>query len=469
VMGKVWGVDAVAKNASTSFYGNIVSLTESPKKEGLLWVGTDDGLVQVTENDGGAWRKAAHPAGTPEQTYVSYLFPSWGDPNVAFAAFDNHKRGDFAPYLYRTDDKGATWTSIAGDLPKRGTVYSVAQDFEKPDLLFAGTEFGLFFTIDGGKRWIQLKGGLPTIAVRDLAIQRRANDLVLATFGRGFYVLDDYSALRRVTREGLEKGVDLFPVRSAEFYVPAQPLGLKDQSFQGESFYIAKNPELGAIATYWLKDEIKSRRAARQEEEKRTIEHGHEISYPSWEALKTEAREEEPAIVLTVKDEQGNVVRRLSGPVKAGFHRVAWDLRYPAPDPTVVKPSKDDNPFDDGPQGPLAVPGTYRVSLAKRVDGVETALGEAQTFTVQPIGTGGLTHERRAELLAFQRKTASLQRAVLGASKLVKETLERVEVLKKALVDTTGADAKLYGQANAIQARLEDLQEEISGGSVRAK
>jgi len=469
VMGRVWSVDAVAKNASTSFYGNIVSLAESPKKEGLLFAGTDDGLVQVTEDGGRSWRKIASFPGVPAQTYVSFLFPSWFDQNVVFAAFDDHQRGDFAPLLLRSDDRGATWTSIAGDLPKRGTVYAIAQDFEKPDLLFAGTEFGLFFTLDGGKKWIQLKGGLPPIAVRDLAIQRRANDLVLATFGRGFYVLDDYSALRRVSKESLEKGAALFPVKSAEFYVPAEPLGLKEKSFQGEAFYEAPNPGFGAAVTYYLKDEIRSRRATRQEEEKRTVERGHEISYPSWEELKSEAREEEPAVVVTVSDESGNVVRRIAGPVKAGFHRVAWDLRYPAPHPTDPKPPKDDDPFADKREGPLAVPGSYRVTMAKRVDGVETALSEAQAFIVQPVGSGGLGKEQRAELLAFQRKTASLQRAVLGAGKLVKETLERISVLKKALVDTTGADAKLYAQAGALEARLKDVGEELTGATVRSR
>jgi photosystem II stability/assembly factor-like uncharacterized protein len=468
VMGRVWSVDAVAKNASTSFYGNIVSLAESPKKEGLLFAGTDDGLVQVTEDGGGSWRKIATFPGVPAQTYVSYLFPSWFDPNVVFAAFDDHKRGNFLPLLLRSDDRGATWTSIAGDLPKRGTVYAIAQDFEKPELLFAGTEFGLFFTLDGGKKWMQLKGGLPPIAVRDLVIQRRANDLVLATFGRGFYVFDDYSALRRISKDSLEKEAVLFPVKSAEFYVPAEPLGLKDKSFQGEAFYEAPNPQFGAAVTYYLKDEIKSRRAARQEEEKRTVERGHEVSYPSWEELKSEAREEEPAVMLTVSDESGNVVRRVAGAVKAGFHRVAWDLRYPPPNPTDPKPPKDDDPFADKREGPLVVPGTYRVTMAKRVDGIETPIGEAQAFTVQPVGTGGLGKEQRAELLAFQRKTASLQRAVLGSAKLVKETLERISVLKKALVDTTGADAKLYAQAGALEARLKDVGEELAGGTVRS-
>ena len=180
------------------------------------YVGTDDGNLQVTEDGGRSWRKIASFPGVPAQTYVSYLFPSWFDPNVVFAAFDDHQRGDFTPFLLRSDDKGATWTSIAGDLPKRGTVYTIVQDFEKPELLFAGTEFGLFFTLDGGRKWIQLKGGLPPIAVRDLAIQRRANDLVLATFGRGFFVLDDYSALRRVSKESLDRADVTFTLAKSD-------------------------------------------------------------------------------------------------------------------------------------------------------------------------------------------------------------------------------------------------------------
>ena len=186
VMGRVWSVDSVAKNASTSFYGNIVSLAESPLVEGLLYVGTDDGLVQVSEDGGKTWRKQEKFPGIPEMTYVSDLEPSRHDANVVYATFDNHKTGDFAPYVLRSGDRGRTWTSIGGDLPKKGTVYTLALDGEQADLIFAGTEFGLWFTRDGGRKWIELEGGLPPIAVRDLEIQRRENDLVLATFGRGF-------------------------------------------------------------------------------------------------------------------------------------------------------------------------------------------------------------------------------------------------------------------------------------------
>ncbi|MDW8302863.1 MAG: glycosyl hydrolase, partial [Bacteroidia bacterium] len=238
VMGKVWSIDAVAKSQSTSFYGNIVCLQESPKKENLLYVGTDDGLIQVSE-DARTWRKIDNFPGIPKNTYVSAILASQHDENVVYAAFDNHKNGDFKPYLLKSTDKGKTWTSIVGNLPERGSVYCIAEDHINKDLLFVGTEFGVFVTLNGGKQWIQMKNGLPTIAVRDIAIQKRENDLVLATFGRGFYILDDYSPLRTLSEELLNKEAHLFTVKNALLYVPARPLMLKEKGFLGESYYTA--------------------------------------------------------------------------------------------------------------------------------------------------------------------------------------------------------------------------------------
>ena len=219
VMGKVWGPDAVAKNASTSLFGNIVSLTESPVKENLIFVGTDDGLIQVTE-DAQNWRKIDRFPGVPDTTYVSDLFASQHNENVVYASFDNHKNADFKPYLIKSTDKGKTWTSIRGNLPDNGVVYTITEDFENPNLLFCGTEFGLYFTVDGGKKWIQLKGEFPTIAVRDLEIQKRENDLAIGTFGRGIYILDDYSSLRKLSEDLLKREAYVFPVKDALMYMP---------------------------------------------------------------------------------------------------------------------------------------------------------------------------------------------------------------------------------------------------------
>ena len=466
VMGRVWGPEAVAKNSSTSFYGNIVSLAESPAKDGLIYVGTDDGLVQVTEDGGQTWRKVDKFPGVPENTYVSRLEPSPRDADVVYAAFDNHKMGDFKPYLLKSSDRGKTWTSIASNLPERGGVYVVVEDPEKSSLLFAGTEFGLYFTVDGGKKWLQLTGGLPTIAVRDITIQKREGDLVIATFGRGFYILDDYTPLRRVTPEMLNADASLMPVKQALMYVPSLQYGWRGKGFFGEGFYEAQNPPFGAVFTYYLKDELKTKRKARLEQEKKIAKEGGDTPYPSWDQLRAEDREEPPAIVLTVSDEAGRVVRRIEAPASAGFHRVAWDLRFPPPDPASFEVAPEDDPFSGPPVGPQVTPGTYKVAMAKRVDGKLMPLGEAQTFKAVPLGTVTLSAADRAAVLEFAQKAASLQRAVLGANQLVSELRGNLKLARKAADEAPKADEKLMAEVRALDDRLRDLQTTLGGDSV---
>jgi hypothetical protein len=316
---------------------------------------------------------------------------------------------------------------------------------------------------------VQLKGGLPTIPVRDLAIQKREGDLVIATFGRGFYVLDDMTPLRVAKPADLEKDALTFPVKRALAYIPSTPLGGKEKAFLGETLFTAPNPPFGAVLTYYLKEEVKTRRKLRLDAEKEAEKKGAEIAYPDAAALRAEAREEEPAVVLTVKDADGNVVRRLSGPVKSGVHRVAWDLRFPSSTPTSLKPGPTDNPFYEPPTGPLVVPGTYTVSFEKRVDGVLAAFGEPRTFQVESLGLQTLKATDAGELLAFQRKTARLQRAVLGAVDLAEEAQERVKVAKKAIDDTPGADPKLGIEARRIERALDDLLIGLRGDRVMAR
>jgi len=469
MMGKVWSVDAVAKNDSTSFYGNIVSLSESPKKEGLLYAGTDDGLVQITDDAGVTGRRVERFPGVPERCYVSNLTASRHAAGRVYAAFDNHKQGDYRPYLLRSDDEGRTWTSVAGDLPARGTVYAFAEDPAEPSLLFAGTEFGLYFTRDGGKHWVRLKGGVPTVAVRDLAIQARETDLVAATFGRGFYILDDYSPLRAATPELLDREAALFPVKKAVAYIPSAPMGLEGKADQGDALYTAENPPFGATFTYYLKEEIRSLRDQRREAEKKLDEAKKEIPYPTWDALRAEDREEAPVVLLTVKDAEGAVVRRLEGPVTQGFHRVAWDLRFPPSEPVSLEKPADFDPWSAKPQGPLALPGTYTVELAKRVRGEVVSLGEPQRFEVVALGTAGLPTADRATILAFQQKTARLQRAVLGAQKLADEAASRLKHLKRAFEDTPSAPPELAARARALETRLADLRVELEGDATVAK
>ncbi len=461
LMGEIQSVDAVAKNASTSFYGNVVALSESPLVEGLLYAGTDDGLIQVTEDGGKTWRKIESFPGVPELSYAGWVQASVHDPDVVFAAFDNHKRGDFKPYVLRSDDRGRSWRSIASNLPERGSAYCVVQDHVEPGLLFAGTEFGLYFSVDGGGAWVRLRGGFPTIAVRDLEIQRRESDLVVGTFGRGIYVLDDYSPLRHVDTAALKREAVLFPVKNAKMFMPSARLGITGLAFQGAGYYSAPNPPFGAVVTYYLRDKLETSKGTRRASER---EHGvTKEGYPTWSELRKEDREEPPVVELTIRDDEGNVVRRLSGPVEAGMHRVAWDLRYPAPDPTTLGPPKELAPWESPSIGPMAVPGTFTVSLAKRVDGVTTSLGEPQRFDAVPLELATLGAKDREALLAFQKKTARLQRAVLGAVRVATETRSRLDLLAAALVDTPGADPSLGDRARALTERLLDLQVALSG------
>ncbi|HEX3070220.1 MAG TPA: glycosyl hydrolase [Thermoanaerobaculia bacterium] len=471
VMGRVWGVDAVAKGASTSWYGNIVSLAESPLQEGLIYVGTDDGLIQVTEDGGKNWRKVDHIAGVPDMTYVSCLAASQHDANVVYAAFDNHKTGDFKPYVLKSSDRGKTWTSISGDLPSRGMSYALVEDRVDPKLLFAGTEYGLFVSQNGGSSWFQLKGNFPTVAVRDLWFQKRHDDLVIATFGRGFWVLDDVGPLRAMTPAIAANEATLFPTRDADLFVERAQYGLPGKSFQGASFFTAPNPPFGAVFTYYLKDELKSRRKQRQEAESKidqdkSNEPGHALPpYPTLDQLRAEDREIEPAIVMIVSDEEGNVIRRVNGPAKAGFHRVAWDLRYPPPNPIELKEPEADV-FSPPPGGPLVAPGKYTVRVAKRIDGVETPLGTPQTFNVVPLYLSIMKESDRATVLDFQKKAAALQRTLMGAARVTQESLTRIQYIRRALDEIAGPDPKLLAKVNTIDASLRDINDQLNGDPI---
>ena len=464
VMGRVMGIDAVAKNASTTLFGVILTIAESPLKEGVLFAGTDDGKISVSENAGGTWRSIDHVPGVPDTAPVFKILASQHDPNVVYAAFNNHQAGDFKPYVMKSSDLGRTWTSVTGDLPS-GSVYSLAEDHVDRNLLFAGTEWGLFVTRDGGRKWLRLNGGLPTIQVRDLAIQKRENDLVVGTFGRSFYVLDDYSLLRTLTDATLAKDFVLFPARPAPLYVPSSPLGLPDAvgpAFQGAGYYMADNPPYGAVFTYYMKSALKSRRETRQAAEKELAKKGADVFYPPWDSLKAEDREENPGIVVTISDASGRAIRRFNAPSAAGFNRVAWDLRLQAPNPITGPPyvSDPDWPFGDPPAAPYVVPGTYRVSFATRVNGVFTPIGETQSFQVVAIDSGVA---RPMASLADQQRIADLSRSVLALDQVVRESLNRMTLFKRAIDETPTADQALQQRVRMMTDRLKDAQELLGG------
>jgi photosystem II stability/assembly factor-like uncharacterized protein len=470
VMGRVMSVDAIAKNASTTLFGVVLTIAESPVKEGVLFAGTDDGKISVSENAGTTWRSVDHFSGVPDTTPVFRILPSQHDVNVVYAAFNNHQAGDFKPYVMKSTDLGKTWTSITGDLPD-GSVYALAEDHVDRNLLFAGTEWGVFATRDGGRKWLRLNGGVPTIQVRDLAIQKRENDLVLGTFGRGFYILDDYTPLRTMSDAALAGDFVLFPTRPAPLYVPSSPLGLPDAvgpAFQGAGYYMAENPPYGAVFTYYMKSGLKSRRERRQAAEKDLAKKGADVFYPPWDSLKAEDREENPAIVVTISDASGKPIRRFTAPSGSGINRVAWDLRLQAPNPVVGPPytSDPDWPFGDPPAAPYVVPGTYTASFATRVDGVFTPIGEPQSFQVVAIDSARTTP---MATLADQQRIADLERSVLALDQVVSEALGRMALFKRAVDETPTADTSLQRRFREMKTRLKDAVEAIGGEPTLAR
>ncbi len=469
VMGKIWGPDAIAKHQSTALWGNASALSESPKKQGLIYIGTDDGLIQITENDGGSWRKVDKIPGIPELSYVQRILASQHDQNTVYALFNNHQNGDFKPYPMKSTDAGKTWTSIASNLPVRGSTYAIAEDHVNPNLLFLGTEFGFFFSLDGGGKWIQMRGGLPVIAVRDIAIQKTENDLVLGTFGRGIYVLDDYAPLRQVTKAMIDQSSALLPVKDALMFVRSNSTFA---SSQGASFYTAPNPAYGATFTYFVKEAPKTLRQKRQDAERAAERNKTSFKYPSIAELRAETEEEPPALIFSIADAEGKIVRRLTTPVATGIQRATWDLRY-AP-PSISAPQAGGpggfggggggGGFGGGPQGQLVMPGKYTVTMAMRVNGVVTAMPGSQSFNVIVEGKENMT-EADAKLLAdFQRKVATLSRSIVAANDVSTGAKTRIGLLKRSAAEATVENKKFIDQAEAFDNEVDAIINALRGG-----
>ena len=468
LMGRRWSFDSPWDLWAMSQYNTVTSLSESPLVEGLLYAGTDDGIIQVSEDGGANWRRVDSLPGVPDEFFVNDIRADLHDPDTVYVVVDDHKSGDFSPYILKSDNRGRRWSSISANLPERDVLWRVVQDHVNPNLLFVGAETGVFFTIDGGSQWTRLAGGAPTIAFRDLVIQRRENDLVGATFGRSFYILDDYSPLRTVTNEMLQNESVLFPVRRTHWYVPRRPLscasvGCVDSL--GHSYFVAPNPPFGAVFTYYLPEPLRSLKEQRLETEKEPRKSNESVDFPDWDRLGEEEREDAPAIVFTVSDMEGNVIRHIEGPVEAGFHRVAWDLRYPPVDPWKPEEERDDF---DYPTGVLAAPGTYRVAMHRRVDGELTALHQSQQFEVVSVREPTLPGSSQEVRIAFSRQVDEMQRAVSGTVNSIDEILVQLGAIKEALQDST-ADMSLYARANSIRQRATQLRDRLRTNETRDK
>ncbi|MCY3808512.1 MAG: glycosyl hydrolase [Gemmatimonadetes bacterium] len=462
VMGRVWSVDAVGKNRSTSPFGHIVSIAESPLVEGLIYVGTDDGLLQVTEDGGATWRRIESLPGVPDTSFVHDVEASLHDPDGIFVVVNNFKRNDFRPYVLRSEDRGRTWTMITGGLPDNSPSFAIAQDPVEPGLLFLGAEFGAFVSVDGGESWMDFASGLPTISVRDLEIQRREGDLVAATFGRSLYVVDDYTPLRELARGSeavLASEGHIFEVPDGEMYVPWNPGGAN-----GDDFYQAENPPFGATFTYWLGETLRTREARRRAAEREAQGDGEDTPYPTWEELREEDREEAPQLLLTIRDDADEVVNVVRGATSRGIHRAVWDYRYPGYGPVAGDEGGGEG---SGGSGPLALPGSYTVTLSRRVEGETAILAGPTRFRVRPIVEPAIEPQEKAAVLAFQRETGELLRAVAGSQRVAAEAAARIRAIKRALQGSPAAPGELAAEARSLELRLLDLQEALNGSTTR--
>jgi photosystem II stability/assembly factor-like uncharacterized protein len=463
VMDRQQSWDAPWDMYAMSQYNTITSIAESPVQQGVLYVGTDDGLIQMSKDGGQSWRQmdVGDLPGVPDTAFVNDIKADLFDADTVYLALDNHKYGDYSPYLLKSEDGGRKWRSIAGDLPDRHLVWRLEQDHVKAGLLFLGTEFGVFFSVDGGGQWIELEGDMPVISIRDLAIQRRENDLVAASFGRGFFILDDYQALRDVTAASLREDALLFPLRKAWWYLEQMPMGFGEKAAQGHGFYSAPNPPFGAVFTYYLREDLKTAEGLRQEREKPRIEAGEDTPYPGWAAIEAESREAEPEVILTIRDADANVVRRVSGPAKKGFHRVAWDLRFPATQAIGVEGSY----ISPEVRGYMAAPGRYSAELSKIHAGEHSVLAGPVTFEVERMRRGSLEGAEPEAVVAFWKRIDDLQRQTTAAGQAIGKTEQRMKDLKQALDRSRSTPDELDAVYRDLMAELADLRSALNGSS----
>ncbi|MEM6830854.1 MAG: glycosyl hydrolase, partial [Bacteroidota bacterium] len=458
IMGRLQSYENPWDLYAMSFYSTITSLAESPKQKGLIYAGTDDGIIQVTEDGGQNWAKVELSTikGLPSRPFVNDVRADLFDANVVYAALDNHKYGDYKPYLIKSMDKGKTWSLISGNLPDKHLTWRLVQDHIDQNLLFVATEFGIFFTKDGGTKWIQLKGGVPTISFRDLTIQRRENDLVGASFGRSFYVLDDLSPIREMGASDVDAEAKLFTVRDTYWYKQYSAVGS-----QG-SIYTAENPPFGATFTYYLKEEIKTQSKLRAEKEKELNKEQNSVPFPGWETLEQERWQEAPKIVLVVKDSNGKVVNRVAGKNKPGITRVSWDLSVSAKSVVELEGKNENWSFP-------SIPGTYSVTLNKVVDGVMTELSTPQSFEVKPLWKEtALPPASHQEIAVFVSSLEDYRLTMSQVSLDIENALKKAKAMKTALSRAEKSVPDLFKQLHDAKMRLLKLNAQLKGNEAQS-
>jgi photosystem II stability/assembly factor-like uncharacterized protein len=462
IMGRKQSYDNAWDLYAMSTFNTITSIAESPHDENMIYIGTDDGLMHRTDDMGANWTKmeVSSISDVPATAYVNDIKVDLHDPNTVYVALDNHKHGDLKPYLFKSTNKGKSWTSLTADLPEKTTVWRIVQDHEQKNLLFIATEFGIYFSVNGGAKWTMIKGGVPTISFRDITIQRRENDLVAASFGRSFYVFDDMSLFRELTEEGLKEEAQLFPTRKAWWYIPRPDLEFgKGRGSQGASHYLADNPPFGAVFTYHLAEGYKTAKAERMEAEKELDKEGADIPFPGYDQLDAEANEMPVRIWLEVADAQGNLVRRVNAPTEKGFHRVAWDLRLP---PTDVVSKGQEKIGDDS--GLMSMPGTYQVRIVKETAEGLTALTEYRSFEVVPLHkSGALDNPLADQIDQFWREFEKIGTSNSVMNKRKNTLGEQIKAMGVALAYVRKGNQDLMSDYRSLRDDFYEFKNRVDG------
>jgi len=465
-MGRSWSFNAVWDNDAMSYYGNVVTLDESPLMEGLIYCGTDDGLIQVTENGGKNWRKIGKFPNIPIGTFVNEIMASKHERDTVYALFDDHKRGNFKPYILKSSDKGRSWKSISGDLPKLHILWAIEQDHIDKDIIFLGTEFGVYCTLTGGDKWEKISGGIPTIAVRDIKIQKEENDLICGTFGRGFYILDDYSPLRNINKNELKKKFILFTVKPVHMFnrMRVSGRGKGDTHFEGE------NPEYGATITFYLKESLESNKNIRRKKEKELAKIGKDVPFPGWDILKEEEKKHDPQILLQITNERGDIVRRLFSPYKKGLHRVNWDMRNSSQKPVRLKSTGSSGPFSYSwryrRRGRDVMPGNYYVKAYKIIDGIKTPLPGKRKISYIPISGKKFTDEKMTKIVLFFDKFIKLNRDISALESVIGKMKEGIGYIIKSLPETRKDNGRFFYETHVFKEELDLISENLYGDRI---
>ncbi len=398
-------------NTGAEIHCTIITISESPVKAGVIWCGTDDGNVQVTQDGGKTWTNVvANIKGLPSETWCSRIEASHFSEGTAYAAFDGHRHDDYNTYVYKTSDYGRTWTSLRSNLPF-GWVHVVREDPVNPNLLYVGMEFGLFVSLDGGKTWFSLRNNLPTVAVRDIAVHPRENDLIIGTHGRGIWILDDIKPLQEMNPDVLRSEFHIFSIRPATLY---------QISSSGEPssrpVYSGENPAYGMILTAYTKNKPK----------------------------------EKPEI--SIKNKIGEVVHEFSLPTREGLHRQVWNLQ-------VIPKTKDGKVVKPTGMGltalPVVYPGSYAVEMT--VDGNTSAL----PLIINPDPRYLMAKEDYQAMYDAQVEVIAITKRLSLGVTAVSRIRTELDKLDRALKEKTEIPSESLSHIEEFRKEFQALEEEI--------